>query len=271
VSRSFRHLDKIGRKAISKEIKSDLQENSHDYCRTRTANYPCQISKLSIRNGFRTGKYSAREWQILKRYQRGLQSLLDMTLCLYVLGLSLRDLQEALYHLLGSVLSLTAVNRVTPLAQRKMEARRQSLIEQTPPILIVDGVWIDILYTLDEFKLDRAGHQRQVRQAQERVILAAMAVWPDGTYHLLHYEIAEGEDSQSWFNFFEHLIERGLNPQTVKLIVSDGISALPGVITQCLPNAQQQRCTTHKVRGMKRYLTYQQLSTLSEVTAAHRR
>lgn len=28
-----------------------------------------------------------------------------------------------------------------------MEARRQSLIEQTPPILIVDGVWIDILYT----------------------------------------------------------------------------------------------------------------------------
>jgi transposase-like protein len=54
-----------------------------------------------------------REWQILKRYQRGLQSLLDMTLCLYVLGLSLRDLQEALYHLLGNVLSLTAVNRVT--------------------------------------------------------------------------------------------------------------------------------------------------------------
>ena len=149
---------------------------------------------------------SAREWQILKRYQRGLQSLLDMTLSLYVLGLSLRDLQEALYHLLGSVLSLNAVNRVTQSAQQQMSARRQSLIEKTPPILIVDGVWIDILYTLDEFKLDRAGHLRQVRQAQERVILAAMAVWPDGTYHLLHYEIAEGEDSQSWLNFFNHLI-----------------------------------------------------------------
>ena len=40
-----------------------------------------------------------------------------------------------------------AINRVTLEAQRKMEARRQSLIEQTPPILIVDGVWIDILYT----------------------------------------------------------------------------------------------------------------------------
>ena len=29
------------------------------------------------------------------------------------MGLSLRDLQEALYHLLGSVLSVSAINRVT--------------------------------------------------------------------------------------------------------------------------------------------------------------
>ena len=103
---------------------------------------------------------------------------------------------------------------------------------------------------MDEFKLDRAGHLRQLRQVQERVIFSAMAVWPNGTYQFLHYEIAEGEDSQSWLNFFAHLIERGLNPQEVKLIVSDGISALPAVMTQCLPNAQQQRCITHKVRGI---------------------
>ncbi len=96
-----------------------------------------------------------------------------------------------------------------------------------------------------------------------------MAVWSDGTYHLLHYEIAEGEDSQSWLNFFEHLIERGVNPQEIKLIVSDGTSGLPGVMRQCLPNAQQQRCTTHKVRGMAPYLTYQQLSTSTEAIANH--
>ena len=122
-----------------------------------------------------------REWQILQRYQRGLKSLVDFTLCLYVMGLSLRDLQEALYYLLGSVLSLSAINRVTLQAQRPMEAHRQSKILQTPPILIVDGVWVDIQYTSDEFKFDRAGHRRQVRQAQERVILAAMAVLPDGS------------------------------------------------------------------------------------------
>jgi transposase-like protein len=201
-----------------------------------------------------------REWQILKRYQRGLKSLLDFSLCLYVMGLSLRDLQEALYHLLGSVLSVSAINRITLEAQQRMQANRQSKIAQTPPILIVDGVWVDILYTLDEFKFDRAGHRRQVREAQERVILAAIAVWTDGSYQLLHYETAKVEDTESWRLFFDHLIERGIDPKTVKLIVSDGTSGLPRAMAQRLPNAQQQRCTTHKVRGMKRYLSYQQLS-----------
>lgn len=38
-----------------------------------------------------------REWQILERYQRSLGNLLDWMCVLYVMGLSLRDLQEALY------------------------------------------------------------------------------------------------------------------------------------------------------------------------------
>ena len=82
----------------------------------------------------------ARNWQILSRYQRGLDSLLHFTLCLYVMGLSMRDLQEALYPILGSVLPLSAINRITLEAQHHMDSHRQSSIEHIPFILIVDGV-----------------------------------------------------------------------------------------------------------------------------------
>ena len=92
------------------------------------------------------------------------------------MGLSLRDLQEALYPLLGSVLSVSAINRITLQAQQRMDAHRQSKIVQTPPILIVDGVWVDIQYTLEGFKVDRSGHLRQMRQAQERVILSLIHI-----------------------------------------------------------------------------------------------
>lgn len=200
-----------------------------------------------------------RSWGILERYQRSLRGLLDFAGYLYIMGLSLRDLQEALYFLLGSVISRTAVNHVTLKVQERMAMNQQAEITKTPPILIVDGVWVEIQYTLDEFKIDQAGHQRQRRQAQDRVILVAMAVWPNGFYHILHYEIAEVEDKLAWTAFFDHLIARGLHAETVELVVSDGSKGLLTAMTQCLPKAEQQRCITHKVRGMKPYLTYTQL------------
>ncbi len=211
-------------------------------------------------------RYSNKErrWRILERYQRSIGGLLDFAGYLYIMGLSLRDLQEALYFLLGRVLSRTAVNQVTLQVQARMEAQRQAPITNTPPILIVDGVWVKVQYTLDKFKIDRAGHQRQQRQAQDRVILVAMAVWPDGFHHILHYEVAVVEGEQAWTTLFAHLIGRGLNPQAVKLVVSDGSKGLPAAMKQCLPQAQQQRCITHKVWGMKPYLTYAQLADTDE-------
>ena len=211
-----------------------------------------QVPKLRRRN-------REREWQILGRYQRGLGNLLDWLCCLYVMGLSLRDLQEALYFLIGHVISRSAVNQVTLKVQQQVDSHRQAPITQTPAILIVDGVWVDIQYTLDEYKLDRSGHQRQCRQAEERVILAALAVWADGTHEMLHYEIAKGESEAEWGHFFQQLISRGLVPQEIKLVVSDGTLGLPKALKQHLPQAQQQRCITHKVRGLERYLDYAEL------------
>ncbi|NEP62644.1 MAG: hypothetical protein F6K31_37935 [Symploca sp. SIO2G7] len=210
------------------------------------------VPKLRSRNRDRT-------WQILQRYQRGLGGLLDWLCCLYVMGLSLRDLQEALYFLIGHVLSRSAVNQVTLKVQQQLDTHRLSAIFRSPSILIVDGVWVEIQYTQDEFKIDRSGHKRQCRAAEDRVILAALAVWDDGSYEMLHYEVATDESEADWTVFFEHLIARGLCPDEVKLVVSDGTLGLPKALKKTLPQAQQQRCITHKVRGIKRYLSYAQL------------
>jgi transposase-like protein len=203
-----------------------------------------------------------REWKILTRYQRCLGYLLDALLYLYVLGLSLRDLQEALTILFGPVLSVSAINQVTSRVQSDMSRWQQQALSQTPPIILVDGVWVKILYSTPTTWVDRAGHTRQERRVQERVILAALAVWPDGHYHLLHYEVAQAEDEQSWQAFWQHLLERGLQASAVKLVVSDGTKGLLAALKLHLPQAKLQRCTVHKVRGFERYLTY---STLPEV------
>jgi transposase-like protein len=253
--------------ALGEEVQAELEtmsakpRRSGYFKRSLDTQYG-QIKQLLVPKLRHSNK--ERKWAILERYQRGLGRLLDFAGYLYTMGLSIRDLQEALYFLLGTVLSRTAVNRITLRVQEQMNAAQQSFLSDTPPIIIVDGVWVDIQYTLDEFKLDRAGHERRCRQARERVILVAMAVWSDGSYHILHYEIAETEAEETWLDFFDHLLKRGLEPNKVALVVSDGAKGLLAAIKQRLPQARQQRCITHKVRGMKPYLTYQQLPVEDE-------
>src|SRR5262249_4275801 len=65
-----------------------------------------------------------RDWHILKRYHLCMPLVLDQALYLYTLGLSIRDLQEALYVLCGRVLSREAINRVTLAAQSPLEEWR---------------------------------------------------------------------------------------------------------------------------------------------------
>jgi putative transposase len=202
-----------------------------------------------------------RDWQILQRYQRGLGSLLNFCLGLYVMGLSLRDLQEALYPLLGAVLSVNAINRITEVAQQQMNQQRTAKITTAPTILLVDGVWVRIQYASGETFEDQAGHLRTLRKAQEQVVLAAMAIYPDGTRELLHYEIAQSESQAAWEAFFKCLQERGLNLNGVEVVVSDGTNGLPAVLKNWVPQAQHQLCITHKVRAMLRHLTYENLST----------
>jgi transposase-like protein len=176
---------------------------------------------------------------------------------LYTLGLSLRDLQEGKDLILGTVLSRQAVNRVTVAAQTPMDAWREQPLADTPPVLIVDGVWVTIQYPTSEIWTDRSGHQRRRVRAQERVILAVMGVWPDGRHALIHYTIATTEDTAAWQQVGQELRDRGLDGPAVQMVVSDGTKGLQTAMKQHLPKARLQRCTVHKVRGLTRYLQYQ--------------
>ncbi len=121
-----------------------------------------------------------------------------------------------------------------------------------------------IQYTTEETFEDQAGHLRTLRQAQERVVLAAMAIYPDGIREILHYEIAQSESQAAWDAFFKNLQERGLNLDGVEIVVSDGTNGLPAVLKTWVPQGQHQLCITHKVRAMLRHLDYEALSTQDE-------
>jgi putative transposase len=188
-----------------------------------------------------------------------MQTVLDQALYLYTLGLSIRDLQEALYLVFGHVLSREAVNRVTIAAQSPMQVWRTRPITDTPPILLVDGVWVQILAPTGQTWTDRSGHERQEMRGQEGVVLAVMGVWEDGRHDILHYEATDAESTDTWSAVLAALTQRGLDPTAVRMVVSDGTTGLPAALRAYLPSAQQQRCTVHKIRGLERAFCYRDL------------
>lgn len=207
-----------------------------------------------------------RPWQILTRYQLAMQLVLDQALYLYTLGLSIRDLQEALYLIFGHVLAREAVNRVTVAAQSPMQRWRERPITDTPPILIVDGVWVQVLAPIGQIWTDRSGHERQEMRGVERVVLAVMGVWEDGRHEILHYEATDAESAEAWSAVLAALKRRGLDSEAVRMVVSDGTTGLPAAITEHLPTAQQQRGTVHKIRGLERQFCSRDLLTSDPTT-----
>jgi hypothetical protein len=153
------------------------------------------------------------------------------------------------------------VNRVTLAAQIPTETWREQPLAETPPLVILDGVWVGIQYPTGETFTDRSGHQRHKVRHQERVILAALDVWLDGRHYILHYEVATTESAATWKEFWQHLLTRRLDPAVVRMVVSDGSNGLLESLKTALPLAELQRCSVRKVRGFERYLSYTDLPT----------
>jgi len=182
------------------------------------------------------------------------------------LGLSIRDLQEALYVLFGRVLSREAINRVTIAAQSPLQEGRTQEITDTPPILIVDGVWGQVLAPTGATWIDQSGHERREMRGVDQVILTVMGVWPDGRHQIIHYEPAAAEDSAAWTDLLLALKRRGLKAETVEMVVSDGSTGLPKALAKELPNAKQQRCVVHKIRSLERAFCYRTPPTHDPIT-----
>ena len=261
--------------ALVEELEAHRQRERQQHCSVALQRSGTYTRRVLTSHGFipdlhvpkLRGGNAERPWHVLTRYELAMPLLLDQALYLYTLGLSIRDLQEALYVLFGHVLSREAVNRVTRAAQSPMEAWRTQQITDTPPILIVDGVWGQVLFPTGANWTDQSGHERREMRGRDQVILTVMGVWPDGRHQIIHYQAATAEDTDAWADLLAALKRRGLDAAAVQMVVSDGSTGLPAALATHLPTAKQQRCVVHKIRSLERAFCYRDLMTIDPISA----
>ncbi len=195
-------------------------------------------------------------WQTITRYEHCWGPLLDQHLLHYCLGHSLRDLQEGMQLSLGEVLSLAACNRLVLGLEERAHAFKTARLAAPPPIVLVDGLWLKLAVPSGELQEDASGRQRPVKRKQQRVMLTALGIWPDGHWEILAWHLASQEDAASWGTFVGTLYTKGVTEQTTELIVSDGSKGLDKALDIHLYGVPHQRCIFHKIKNITDHLQY---------------
>jgi putative transposase len=240
-----------GRYERDSEPRGPEETRSGTYTRQLWTQYGC-IADLRVPKLRRGNRHL--DWQTITRYERCWGPFLDHHLLQYCLGHSLRDLQEVMQLSLGEVLSLAACNRLVLGLEEQAQAFKTARLPSPPPIVLVDGLWLTLAVPTGEITQDSSGRKRAVKRKQQRVMLTALGIWPDGHWEILSWHLAANEDAPSWGALVGTLYTKGVTEQTTQLIVSDGSAGLEKALYSHLYGVPHQRCIFHKIKNIADHL-----------------
>jgi putative transposase len=173
---------------------------------------------------------------ILPKWARRSRSLDALLPVLYLRGVSMGDLQEALTALLGSEapnLSPGVIARLTGPWQEEYDRwQRRDLSARRYVYIWADGVYL------------------QARMEPEaECILVIIGATPEGKKELLGFQVGTRESAQSWRELLVDIKARGLTVPP-ELAVGDGALGFWKALEEVFPATCHQRCWFHKIANI---------------------
>lgn len=167
---------------------------------------------------------------IFKPYQRHSAEVMMFWITLFSLNLSCRNISKVLATVLGASVSFQTVYRWVKKAHGFADNALTGDICEDYYGLILDGVY---------------GRIRDSETPGKGVLLASMGVSADGETTLLGITPAQAESPDSWSEHIQSLIQRGLAPESVKIVTTDNHVAFSKTIPKFFASAAHQPCIFH--------------------------
>jgi transposase-like protein len=171
----------------------------------------------------------------LERAARRTTTVDDVLRQAFLRGLSTREAGALAETLTGVPLSAASISRLVRRLDEQVTAFHRRPIRFPARYLLVDGLWVSV---------------RACARAKRRVVLACYAIAEDGRRELLDYRQAASESTAEWSRFLGSLVERGLDPDAVRLVTADGADGIAAAVAEAFPAADLQRCWTHRIRTL---------------------
>jgi putative transposase len=169
----------------------------------------------------------------------------------YTRGVSLRSMKDRFDQLLGGSVGLRSLNERVQAIQTYAQAWQTRSVEDVPPVIRVDGIWVHLLLPSGQQHKDARGRQRRVKRSQRLPVLIAQGVWPaQGRAEILTWCLGKGEDQASWEDLLFQLRQMGIFGEQLALLVGDGSPGFAAARQVVYPEVPFQRCIFHKIRNV---------------------
>ena len=171
-------------------------------------------------------------------------------------GGTLRQSKAQIDVQLQSSVGLRTLNKRIHQMSQLVPAWREQVLDEVPPVVRVDGIWLTLMEDTEEKKKDALGRERTVKQGHKVPILVAQGVWPaSGRQDVVAWVVGTAEDEASWEALLTQMVDRGIYPQRgLRLLVVDGAAGFEAARKTVFWDVPVQRCVFHKLRNICRDL-----------------
>lgn len=191
-----------------------------------------RVGRLTLRvPRDREGRFST---YLFERYQRSEKALVLALQESYLQGVSTRKMRRITEKLCGVEFSKDQVSRMAQALDEELSGWRQRTLEKTYPYLVVDA---------------RYEYVREDGRVESEGVLTVKGINQEGYREILGLAVAPSEEETSWSEVFADLLNRKLDPNSVRYVVSDEHRGLQAALRRYFPGAIWQRCQTHYQRN----------------------
>jgi len=176
---------------------------------------------------------------VIPRYQQRIDEVDAALMKIFLYGASTRLTGEALRPLLGEGISAQTISNIAKSLDEDVEKYHNRRLEDKYLYLFLDGI---TLKTKTGFGM------------KKKVVLVAYGITVNGKRELIDFMVVKHETERRWEGFLNNLYGRGVNGETLGLIITDGHAGLEDAVDTVYPYVKRQRCWAHKLRNVANYL-----------------
>lgn len=153
----------------------------------------------------------------------------------FLCGISRAEIERLMESATGCRPSEGLIRRVQSKLDENAEDFRKRKLTKRYTYLFLDAAWVKNIIGV---------------YARRVCILTAVGVSEDGRREVLGFERASKECTASWGRFLEHLLDRGLNLESIRLVISDEHEGLKKAVAERLGDVPHQLCWAHRCRNL---------------------